>query len=304
MKRIFLLIMFLISPFLICNAQDKLILTSDSVKLYVKVQGSGPVCLYIHGGPGAGSYSMEKFFGEYIEKSFTVIYLDQRGSGRSTSPKDGNYSVERILLDFEEVREFLGVEQWITLGHSFGGILQMAYINSYPKSIKGMLMLNCTLSFKDILINSWIPKARELSNVEKKILITDSKDTILEELFIAAKAMSEKGEGWKMSFNSKANYDLMNLSYDDISDFNYDFSSLALNIDDFWIDYRDLSSEIKVPVLFYYGTKDWNIGENHYKGIKFPNMVLWGSETGHFPFIENIDDLVRAIDYFLDNYPL
>ena len=31
-------------------------------------------------------------------------------------------------------------------------------------------------------------------------------------------------------------------------------------------DYRDLTKEVKVPVLFYYGTNDWPIGPEHYKG--------------------------------------
>ena len=53
-----------------------------------------------------------------------MIYLDQRGCGRSTSPKDNNYSMDRMVNDFEEVRKYLGIDKWITLGHSFGGLLR------------------------------------------------------------------------------------------------------------------------------------------------------------------------------------
>ncbi|MDD5047097.1 MAG: alpha/beta fold hydrolase, partial [Bacteroidales bacterium] len=106
------------------NAQERTILTSDSVSLYVNVKGSGTPCLYLHGGPGSGSYWLEKFFGNYLEQNFQMIYLDQRGVGRSTSPRDGNYSMDRMVCDFEEIRQALGLSQWLTLGHSFGGILQ------------------------------------------------------------------------------------------------------------------------------------------------------------------------------------
>jgi len=68
------------------KAQEMNIMTSDSVSLYVNVKGSGTPCLYLHGGPGSGSYWLEKFFGEYLEQHFQMIYLDQRGVGRSTSP--------------------------------------------------------------------------------------------------------------------------------------------------------------------------------------------------------------------------
>ena len=85
---------------------------------------------------------MEKFSGTMLEQRFRMLYLDQRGSGHSTSPRDGNYSMDRMIQDFEEVRTALGIQEWITLGYSFGGILQMGYAQRQPQVIKGMIMLN------------------------------------------------------------------------------------------------------------------------------------------------------------------
>jgi len=102
------------------------------VDLYENVKGKGTPCLNIHGGPGSGSYWHEKFAGDSLEQHFQMIYLDQRGVGRSTSPNDQNYSLDRMVKDFEEVRILLGIEQWLTLGHSFGGLLQMGYVISKP----------------------------------------------------------------------------------------------------------------------------------------------------------------------------
>ena len=160
MKKNYLLL-FLIFIGLNCKAQEKHILTSDSVSLYVIVKGSGTPCLYIHGGPGSGSFWVEKFFGNVLEQHFQMIYLDQRGVGRSTSPKDHNYSMERIVKDFEEVRNSLGIKQWLTLGHSFGGILQMGYAERHPKIISGMLMINCTC----LLYTSPSPRDRTRSRM-------------------------------------------------------------------------------------------------------------------------------------------
>ena len=63
------------------RAQEQFVLTSDSVELYVNIKGNGTPCLYIHGGPGSGSYWVEKFFGSELEQHFKMIYLDQRGVG-------------------------------------------------------------------------------------------------------------------------------------------------------------------------------------------------------------------------------
>jgi proline iminopeptidase len=141
MKLISVLFFLMISVFTV-HANEKYIVTSDSVRLYVNVKGTGPACLYIHGGPGSGSYWLEKFSGDFLEQNFQMIYLDQRGVGRSSSPGNNDYSMERMIKDFEEIRVSLGINQWLTLGHSFGGILQMGYMISHPNSIRGMIFIN------------------------------------------------------------------------------------------------------------------------------------------------------------------
>ncbi len=113
------------------------ITTSDGTELFVNVRGKGIPCLYIHGGPGVGSYWMEELYGDVLEQHFTMIYLDQRGSGRSASAATGDYSTERMAMDFEEVRQHLGIDSWITFSHSFGGIMQMKHAELYPETVRG-----------------------------------------------------------------------------------------------------------------------------------------------------------------------
>lgn len=96
----------------VCSfAQENEFITSDGVRLNVKVKGEGTPCLYIHGGPGAGSYWLEHFFGDFLEQHFQMIYKDQRGVGRLTSPNDQNFSLKRMVQDFEEVRTHLGITE-------------------------------------------------------------------------------------------------------------------------------------------------------------------------------------------------
>lgn len=83
MKKYFLITM-LFCFGLQLQAKERMITTSDGVQLFVNIKGSGKPVLYIHGGPGSGSYWFEKFFGEFLEQHYTVIYLDQGGVGRSS----------------------------------------------------------------------------------------------------------------------------------------------------------------------------------------------------------------------------
>ena len=89
---------------------QQMIKMSDGTKLYVEVHGKGTPCLYLHGGPGSGSEWMQKLGGNILEKHFMVIYLDQRGVGRSESPRDSDYTLSRQVKDFDEVRQALGIK--------------------------------------------------------------------------------------------------------------------------------------------------------------------------------------------------
>lgn len=302
MKK-YLLLSFIFFVILPANAQEQYIITSDSVSLYVKVEGKGPVCLYIHGGPGSGSYWLDKFYGKTLEKHFKVVYLDQRGVGRSSTPRNGDYCMDRMAKDFEEVREALGFQQWLTMGHSFGGILQMGYVARYPQSNQGMLMINCTLDIEESFRNSWIIKAYEILGKENPATANDTVP-VMQRLQEAIGLLNEKGLMWKMTYTSPERDKKMNETFNEIPNWNHDFSSKALDCKEYWDNYRPKTSEVKLPVLVFYGTRDWLVGPNHYKGLNFPNKMLWQSDVGHMPFMEAKKDLERAIVSYLKKYKL
>lgn len=277
------------------GAEERFITTSDGVQLYVKIEGSGQPCLYLHGGPGSGSYWVEKFFGEQLSSQFTMIYLDQRGVGRSSSPADNNFSMERLALDFEEVRQALGYNSWLTLGHSFGGILQMGYLQHYPEATKGLIMVNCTLDINESFCESWSPKAAEFLGIKDLPGCANDTLPLMDRMQSHIYELKQKDIFWKMGFASKEAESQLDATYSEFPGWNFDFGNAAFSYDDYWRDFKPATARVKVPVLFYYGTKDWMVGPEHFRGMKFPKMLLWKNDGGHIPFIENKDDLAKAI---------
>lgn len=292
MKKLILIL--LLSFSFSSYATEKTISTSDGVDLYVKIKGSGTPLLYLHGGPGSGSYWFEEFFGDFMEENFTVIYLDQRGVGRSGSPENDDYSIQRMVKDFEEVRLALGYENWLTLGHSFGGILQMGYAEFFPQAQKGMLMINCTLNIEQSFCESWSPKAAEILGQEKPECAKDSV-SVMERMQQHINGLREKDMFWKMAYADKKNDAIMNATYEVIPNWNYDFGNIALYTNDYWKNFKPATSAVKEPVLFFFGKNDWMVGPEHYIGVEFPEMLLWKSEVGHMPFLEAKPELEKAI---------
>jgi len=289
---------------LLPQTPSRYIMTSDGVDLHVVVKGKGTPCLYIHGGPGCGSYWLEKFSGDTLEQRFQMIYLDQRGSGRSTSPRDGNYTMDRMAGDFEEVRKVLGIQQWITLGHSFGGILQMGYAKRYPHAIKGMIMLNCSLKLNESLTAA-IPKACEILEVTDTKHYTDEAIPLGDRIQDLYGKLREKDLFWKMAYASHRSMEIMDASFDEIPDRNKDFENFnIMTIKEYGEDYKKAAPDIRMPVLFFYGRTDWLVGPTHYKGINFPEVMLWGSDVGHVASLENKGDLENAIASYQKKYGL
>jgi proline iminopeptidase len=286
----------------IAFSDERQIITSDGTQLHVTVKGAGLPVLYLHGGPGSGSYWLEVFMGEFLEQHFKMIYLDQRGVGRSGSPSDDNFSLDRFVLDFEEVRQALGLETWLTLGHSFGGILQTAYSERHPDSVTGMMIINGSLNMSDSFNTSWCPKASEFLELPEPLPCLDETIPLFDRWGELIRMLNEKDLMWKMGYLHPESIHKMNRTYQDIDNWNPDFSNLFIEYEEYMTDFRPVSATLNMPILFYYGAHDWMIGPDHYKDVYFPNMLLWEGDTGHMPFLENRDDLKNAIHAFLETF--
>ncbi|SDR93025.1 alpha/beta fold hydrolase [Gramella sp. MAR_2010_147] len=102
--------------------------------------GSGDPVLIINGGPGMNSNGFAPL-AEMISGNNTTIIYDQRGTGKSVLKElnASNISIDLMVEDIETLRKNLGYDQWIILGHSFGGMLAYAYAAKYPAKVKAMI---------------------------------------------------------------------------------------------------------------------------------------------------------------------
>lgn len=114
--------------------------TSDGVRLFYKIVGSGSdVLVAVHGGPGNSLNSILPDL-EPLAKNRTVIYYDQRGGGRSDLIKDREkLSISKHIEDLEAVRLFFKLDKMTLLGNSWGGILIGFYAAAHPDKIERMI---------------------------------------------------------------------------------------------------------------------------------------------------------------------
>jgi len=116
----------------------------NGVRLWFRVAGQGgeaPPVVFLHGGPGYNSHSFAELAGRRLEPHAMMIYLDQRGCGRSERPWDGDYALDTLVADLEALRRELGVTRWVLLGHSFGGTLALEYAARFPDQVAGLILV-------------------------------------------------------------------------------------------------------------------------------------------------------------------
>jgi len=110
-------------------------------QLYVEESGNpdGIPVLFLHGGPGAGCEDYHRRF--FDAERFRIILMDQRGAGRSTPLAElTNNSTDRLIADIETLREFLGIDQWMLFGGSWGSTLSLVYAQAHPQRVTGMVL--------------------------------------------------------------------------------------------------------------------------------------------------------------------
>lgn len=107
--------------------------------LYIREVGKGDPVIVIHGGPGAGhQYLLDISKG--LENQFRFIFYDQRGAGLSHATKE-NISMEKHIQDLEQLRKALGLEKINLISHSFGTMLAMNYLQTFPDNVKNIVLL-------------------------------------------------------------------------------------------------------------------------------------------------------------------
>ncbi|KAJ5460630.1 Proline iminopeptidase [Penicillium daleae] len=119
-----------------------------------------PWLVYLQGGPGFGCAAPQNygFVESALSKGYQVLFLDQRGTGLSSTLTAGTlarqgdaikqaeylkkFRADNIVRDCEAIRNFLTLEYpegqraWSIIGQSFGGFCAATYLSKFPEGLK------------------------------------------------------------------------------------------------------------------------------------------------------------------------
>lgn len=130
----------------------------NGAKLFFDVYGSQlsigptqlkekPTLLVLHGGHGMVDHTLYVEFWSRFSDIAQVIFLDQRGCGRSDLRESAEWNLKQWGKDIVDFCDALSIEKPIVAGVSMGGHVMCEYINNYPDHPGGLIFCNTEASF-------------------------------------------------------------------------------------------------------------------------------------------------------------
>ncbi len=120
-------------------------LTGAAGKLFVdggsaKVTTAGLPVIIIHS--LAGNTTQWQAQLEHLRQTRRAIAFDMRGHGQSEPARDHDYSLTAMAKDAKAVVDSLKLENFVLIGHSYGGGVIATFAGQYPERVAGLLFVD------------------------------------------------------------------------------------------------------------------------------------------------------------------
>ncbi|MBH8565485.1 alpha/beta hydrolase [Nostoc sp. CENA67] len=102
-----------------------------------------------------------------LSDRFRVIVWDLPGLGKSSRPKNNDYSLEKYARDLEAVISIAGDKPVILLGHSMGGMINLTFCRLFPEQLRrrvaSLILVDTTYTnpVKTCIFSSWVRKLQK-----------------------------------------------------------------------------------------------------------------------------------------------
>lgn len=293
---------------------------ASDIRLYHFADGAGTNVLVVHGGPG---YPFARPLAglNALTTRYRFQYYDQRGCGKSSRPLDrftsSNYyenmqSLDRTLgigaqiADMERIRQILGDEKLILIGHSFGGFLASLYAAEFPEHVQALILV----APAEMLVMP--PESGGLFAQVKPLLPENMQkdyDAYLKR-YLDYGSIFGKSEAELAALNGEF------ARYYSVAASRQGFTvpdDTGLEAGGGWMvhamymslglqhDYRAALKSVRAPVLVIHGEKDLQPekASRIYSDV-FPNAEFRIiSNAGHFPFNDQPEAFARVVSEFL-----
>ena len=278
-------------------------------KQYLSIRSKAfdlPLLLYLHGGPGDSALPLMNKYNSDLERKFTVVVWEQRGAGKSYYPftPNENLTIQTFIDDIHcitlHLLERFQQEKIYLLGHSWGSVLGLKFIQQYPKLVHTYIGCGQVVDMHQSARHQYdyvLTKCKEYGDVKvlerlSQIDISYTGDNWLKDLLFVTKLVVK----YKGSLYGKTNYnklvkdfifspdyglkDLLNREKGSLQSIRYLWPELM------GVSFLDVT-HFDVPIVFIEGSHDHHVSSalarEYYDTITTPKRFHWMEKSCHFP---------------------
>ncbi len=286
-----------------------------------------PVMLFLHGGPGYPLFPLDQT-GEvmrHMEESFTMVYWEQRGTGRSFSWRlsTDSMTLDRFVSDTREVveytRDLLGAEKVFVWGHSWGSNVGALFAAAYPEYLHAYVSTGQSVHpFKnERLCYEFVYKQATLENNRRALRELERVDTLpdrygVEDALLIRRWVQYYGGIVKERVGSRGYIDVVDI-YRTMTAPQYalpDRLSMVFrpyfSITHLWDELKTLDLEMaaprmEVPVFFLLGRHDIivssKLAEQYFESLEAPygKTLVWFEKSAHRPHHEEMEKFLEVM---------
>jgi pimeloyl-ACP methyl ester carboxylesterase len=280
------------------------------VDQWVMIRGenvANPPLIVLHGGPGMSEMGFFRHFNAPLERHFTVVHWDQRGTGKSFDrniPRS-SMTVDRFVADLDElvdiVRRRFGMEKVAILGHSWGSTLGAIYAARFPEKVSvyvGAAQVGDCAAAESLSYAFGLAEAERQHDDEalKKLRAIGPPPYPAKSVFVERTAVSRLDGQMRLGILWKAGRALFGRPESSLFDLPNLVRGFGFTLDAMWAEVSELNllklvPALKMPVVIFVGRRDhWVPAETsvaYFEALAAPSKrLVWFEHSGHEAFVD------------------
>lgn len=266
-----------------------------------------PPLIVLHGGPGMSEMGFFRHCNASLERHFTVVHWDQRGTGKSfdrTIPKS-SMTLDRFIADLDElvdiVRRRLGKTEVAILGHSWGSVLGPIYAARFPEKVSiyiGAAQIGDWAAAESLSYSYGLAEAerRHDGKALKKLRAIGPPPYPAKSVFVERTVVNELDGQMRLGIVWKVGRALLGGPESSIFDLPNLLRGFSFSMDALWPEVSKLNllkrvPALKMPVVIFVGRRDhWVLPETsvaYFEALDAPSkQLVWFDHSGHEAFVD------------------
>jgi pimeloyl-ACP methyl ester carboxylesterase/membrane protease YdiL (CAAX protease family) len=280
------------------------------VDQWVMIRGQNidnPPLIVLHGGPGMSEMGFFRHGNAALERYFTVVHWDQRGTGKSFDRDIPRCSMtlEQFVADLDElvdvVRRRFVKEKVAILGHSWGSALGAIYAARFPAKVSvyaGVAQIGDWAAAESLSYSYGVTEAERQRDKKalKKLRSIGPAPYSAKSVFIERTVVHQLDGQMRLGIAWKAGRALFGRPESSILDLPNLVRGFRFTLDAMWADVSALNlltrvPALKMPVVIFVGRRDhWvppDTSVAFFDSLATPSKKLvWFEQSGHEAFVD------------------